>query len=134
LDLYLEWNGDLVLAQDGNLQAAVGWDQVRQRIIRRMITNSAQVLPTGVQTPADYFFEPNFGFGLGAMVDGDFTDDFLEQLKSRISQAVFADQDVDATIPPSIRFLRPVPNELQILVGITLLTGEPGQIAIQVMQ
>lgn len=131
MDFFLDWNSDLVLAQDGNLQVATGWDNVRQRIIRRMITNPAQTLPTGVSTPADYVFEPAFGFGLGTMVDGAYTDDFLDDLKRRISQAVFQDQDVDATIPPSVRFQNSTPGSLWIIIGVTLKTGQPGQISIR---
>lgn len=131
IDLYADWNGDLILAQDGDVSRAVGWDAVRQRIIRRMVTNSAQTLSTGVQTAADYYFHPKFGFGMGSMVDGDFTPDFIEQLKSQISQAVFADDAVDTTIPPSIKFTQPTTDALWIVIGVTLVTGQVGQISVQ---
>lgn len=134
MDFYLDFNSDLLLAQDGQIQVAVGWDQVRQRILRRMITNAAVTLPTGVSTPADYIFHQDFGFGLGSLVGGAYTDDFLNDLQRRVAQAVFADDDIDATIPPSIDFSLPAPNTLQITIGVTLTSGQPGTISIQMTQ
>jgi hypothetical protein len=132
MDLYLDYNGDLVLAQDGIPQVATNWDQVRQRILRRMLTNPSQTLPSGVKTQADYIFHQDFGFGMGALVDGDFTQGFLEDLKNRISRAVFSDVDVAPSIPPTVKFNRPNLSTLWIIIGVTLVTGLPGQISIKV--
>lgn len=132
MDLFCEFNGDLVLTASGGLQAAVGWDQVRQRIIRRMITNAAITLPSGISTPADYIFEPDFGFGLGALVAGNFSASFLETLKNKIALAVFQDTAVDSSIPPTVIFRRSDPATLWIIIGVTLKTGFQGQISLQV--
>lgn len=132
MDLYCDWNSDLILTANGGLQAAVGWDQVRQRIIRRMITNAAVTLPTGISTPADYVFAPDFGFGLGALVSGNYTPGFLNTLKNKISQAVFEDADIDSSVPPSVVFQRSGQNTLWIIIGVTLITGQPGTISLQV--
>lgn len=131
MDLYLDWNGDLVLGQSGDIQMATGWDQVRQRIIRRMVTNPQRVQPNGIETQADYYFAPDFGFGLASLVDASNTEDFLADLKRRISQAVFADAAVDPTIPPSILFQRPAVNEFWIIIGVPLRTGQSGTISIK---
>lgn len=132
MDLYCDWNSDLVLTANGSLQAAVGWDQIRQRIIRRMITNAAITLPNGVSTQADYIFDPSFGFGLGALVAGNYTANFLATLKNKIAQAVFQDDDVNSSIPPTVVFQRSGQTALWIIIGVTLITGQSGTISLQV--
>jgi len=132
MDLYLDWNSDLLLTPSGSVQTAVGWDQIRQRVIRRVITNSAQQLPDGTQTQADDVFATDFGLGMGKMVDQDFDDEFLAELERRITLGVLEDSDVDTSIPPSIVFLQPNPSTLRISVTVTLLTGQQGQIALEV--
>ena len=52
-DFFLEWGQDLVLSSTGTIQTATGLDRVRQRIIRRFLTNGSQVLPNGNYTPPD---------------------------------------------------------------------------------
>jgi hypothetical protein len=131
-DFSLEWNGDFIVTPSGSIQTAVGWTLVRQRIIRRIITNSAEILPDGTFTNADNIFAPDFGVGLGTLVDQAFNEDFQAELQRRIAQGVLEDQDVDSTIPPSIVFERPNPSTLVIVIGLTLKTGQPGTISIQV--
>lgn len=131
-DFYLDWNGDFIVTPSGSIQTATGWTLVRQRIIRRIITNSAEILPDGTFTPADDVFAPTFGVGLGTLVDQAFNEDFQAELQRRIAQGVLEDEDVDSTIPPSIVFERPNPSTLVIVVGVTLKTGQPGTISIQV--
>lgn len=131
-DLSLDWNGDLTVTPSGSIQPAVGWTQVRQRIIRRIITNPARRLPDKTFTPADDVFAPDFGIGLGALVDQAFDQDFQAELERRIAQGVLEDVDVDTTIPPSIVFRRPNPSTLWIVIGVTLLTGQPGTISLKV--
>lgn len=133
-DFSLDWNGDLTITPSGSIQLAVGWTQVRQRIIRRIITNPAGILPDKTFSPADDVFNPDFGVGLGKLVDQSFSDDFEAELQRRIAQGVLEDQDVDSTIPPSIIFQRPNPSTLVIVIGLTLITGVPGTISIQVTQ
>ena len=131
MDLYLDFNSDLILTANGSVQFATGWDQVRQRILRRMITNPARTLPNGTSTAADYVFDPGFGFGAGALVGGDYSVNFLEQLKNAIAQAVFEDADIDSSIPPTVVFQNPNPNTLYVIIGVTLITGQPGTITLQ---
>lgn len=134
MDVYLEWNADLVLTPSGDIQTAVGWDEVRQRVIRRMITNPAQQLPDGTQTQPDDVFAPDFGIGMGRMVDQDFSQEFLAEMERRVALAVLEDADVDTSIPPNIIFVQPNPSTLQINVTVTLLTGQTGEIALEVSQ
>lgn len=129
-DFFLNWNSDLVITPSGSVQTATGWDRVRQRIIRRIITNPARPLPDGSFTAADNVFSPNYGIGLGALIDQ--TDADEATLERKIAQGVLEDADVDSTIPPSISFQRPSPAALWIIIGVTLKTGQSGQISLKV--
>jgi len=130
-DLYLDWQSDLILTPSGGLQTAVAWDRVRQRVIRRMITNPAQLLPSGRYTPADYIFEPSFGIGMGSLVDQPFSTAFLEDLESRISQACLQDDDIDSSSPPTVQFFQEPPSTLFILISVVSVSGAPGKIAVR---
>jgi hypothetical protein len=132
LDFYLDFNGDMLLTPSGSVQTATGWDQVRQRIVRRIITNAARQLPDLTFTPADDVFNPDFGIGLGALVDQALNQDYESQIERMIAQGVLEDEDVNTTIPPSIVFERPNPSTLWIVIGVTLLTGLPGKISLKV--
>lgn len=120
---YLEWNGDLVLTPNGSVLMADGWDEVRERIIRRFLTNSALPLPDGSTTPPDYVFSPKYGLGAGALIDQNPDDQFMAQLTRRIREAVVADAATDPGSLPSIKITRPMIGLLQIFVGIRLAGG-----------
>lgn len=131
-DLSLEWNGDLIVTPSGSIQIAVGWTQVRQRIIRRIITNAARLLPDKTFTAADDVFNPDYGIGLGRLVDQAFDQNYQAEIERMIAQGVLEDEDVDSTIPPSVVFERPNPSTLWIVIGLVLLTGQPGTISLKV--
>ena len=131
MDLYLEWNGDLVLTANGSVQFAVGWDEIRERIIRRILTNSASQLPDGSTTPPDYIFDPTYGLNGAAMVDQNPTQDFISRLKHRIRAGVLADAAIDPGTDPVINIDQPRPDIFRIFVSVTLIGGQTGQIAIQ---
>jgi hypothetical protein len=130
LDFYVDWNSDFIVTPSGSIQTAVGWDRVRQRIIRRIITNSQQKLPSGVSTAADYVFHPDFGLSGGALVDADLSEDYIAKLEQIISQGVLEDADVDSTTPPTIQYSRPN-NETLWEVSVILKSGVPGQLALK---
>lgn len=124
MDLYLEWGNDLVLSPSGSVSAAVGWDQVRERIIRRVLTNPAQTLPDGSTTSADYIFDPSYGIGGGALVSQNPTQGFLADLKKRIRAGVLADSAVAPGSDPQILIRQPASNTFTIYVGVLLSNGE----------
>lgn len=126
--LFLEWGDDLKLMCRTSLQTAVGWDEVRQRIVRRIVTNPSQQLPDGTFTPADYIFDQNYGAGLGAEVGQDFNDADLAVIRQKITQGVLADAAVETSIPPSISFAHVNPSTVDIIVSVTLLAGGAGEI------
>jgi hypothetical protein len=125
--LFLEWNSDFQVTPSGSLQLAVGWDEVRQRIIRRVVTNPAQQLPDGTTTTPDYVFHPDYGIGLGAMVDQDVNDDFLRKVEGKITRGILQDASVTATsTPPSIQFYRPSPDTLWAVASVEATGTGPG--------
>ena len=129
-DLYLEWNGDLVLTANGSVALAVGWDHVRERIIRRILTNGGRTQPDGSVTPPDYIFDPTYGLGGGSLVDGNPTQDFVDDLTQRIRAGVFADAAVDPGADPVIKIDRPRPDVFRIYVAVTLISGQTGNFSI----
>lgn len=130
--LNLEWNQDLVLSANGSLQMVDGWEEVRERIIRRILTNSAQTLPDGTTTAPDYVFHPSYGVGGGALVSQNPTQAFLSNLQQRIRSGVLDDASVDPGYAPQVVIQQPVPNTFIILVGCQLLNGQQGALSIAV--
>jgi hypothetical protein len=128
--LYLDWNGDFLITPSGSLQTAVGWTAFRQRVVRRIITNPAQELPDGTYTPPDYVFNPQFGVGLGSLVDQPFDAAGLADVERRVSLGVLADAETLTSVPPNIIFQQPTPAELNIFVSTSTVSGQSGTIAI----
>lgn len=120
LDLYLEFNEDLVLTPSGSLQLAQGWNHDRERIIRNLITNPAIALPDGSQSAPDYIFVPSYGLGLGAHVDSNPTAQDLADMERSIRQAVFADANIDPGTVPTIIFQEITPSAFNVFVSVAL--------------
>jgi hypothetical protein len=131
-DFWLDWNSDLLLTPSGSIQVATGWDSTRQGIVRSLITNPAQTLPDGTTTTPDYIFEPDFGVGLGAMVDQNYDTASLQALEQKIQNAVLNDPGVNSSAPPSVQFNQPNNYTLDIIISVTQISGEPGTIALAV--
>lgn len=127
---YLEWNGDLVLNSAGSVQMAVGWDMVRERIIRRFLTNSSIALPDGTSTPPDYIFSPLYGLGAGALIDENPDASFRANLNRRMREAVVADSATAPGALPSIAITTPAIGFVQVFVTVQLISGEQGSFAI----
>jgi hypothetical protein len=132
MDLYCEFGGDLVLTPNGSVQTAIGWNWIRERIIRSIITNCAQQLSDGSFSPAGYIFHPTYGLGLGAMVSQVMTPAMLSQLESRIRSAILGDAAVDPSLQPQVVFSQPVPNAMEIFAGFRLLGGPPVSLGVAV--
>lgn len=131
MDLYLEWNSDLIVAPNGSLQTAVGWDQVRERILRRALTNSQQALPNGRVTAPDYLFDISYGFGVASLIGQDVTVSFIQDLTRRMTAAALQDSAVDSSVPPSLQLQEPQPQLFILTLSVTLSDGTPGQVAVQ---
>lgn len=122
--MYLEWNGDLVLTANGSILMASGWDEVRERIIRRFLTNSAIPLPDGTTTPPDYVFDPLYGLGAGTLIDQNPDANWRANFTRRMREAIVADAAVAPSAVPSINITMPMIGLTQVYVGIQLISGQ----------
>ena len=129
---YLEYNGDLVLTPNGSVLMASGWDEVRERIIRRFMTNSALPLPDGTTTPPDYVFDTGYGLGAGALIDQNPDADFRANFTRRMREAVVADSATDPSVIPSIIISTPAIGVLQVFVTMQLISGQQGRFSMTV--
>lgn len=109
---------------------ATGWDEVRERIIRRFLTNSALPLPDGTTTPPDYVFDPGYGLGAGALIDQNPDATFRANFTRRMREAVVADAATDPGALPSILVTTPTIGTIQVYVGIQLISGQQGSFSI----
>lgn len=128
---YLEYNGDLVLTSNGSVLMATGWDEVRERIIRRFLTNPALPLPDGTTTPPDYIFSPLYGLGAGSLIDQNPDATFLTEFTRRMREAVVADAATSPGALPSISISTPQIGLIEVYVGIQLISGQQGSFSIQ---
>lgn len=131
--LWLEWGGDFEISQNGSLVLAYGWDQVRQRILRRLLTNPAFTLDDGTPVPPDYLFDPKYGLGFRRRVGENWTPDLQLYLKAMINQAVLIDEGVNVNLPPLINITQ-TDHTVQVVITVYLKTGQPGVIALQISQ
>lgn len=131
-DMYCEWNNDFILTPSGDIQTAVGWDEVRQRIIRRLITNSAQVLPDGTTTAPDYVFHPLYGIGAGSLVGQNPTPAYIADLTGRINSAVMSDDAVDPGHVPTVVFSQPALNTWLVQIRVFLANGQVGRVSVRI--
>ena len=68
-DLFHYIGNDLTQSATGDLLTVSGSTQGSQRVLRRLLTNPAQLDSSGnVTIPGDYIFHPNYGAGLPRMV------------------------------------------------------------------
>jgi hypothetical protein len=132
--LYLEWGGDFVLNQNGGLVMAYGWDQVRQRIERRLITNPSFTLDDGSVVPADYIYDPSYGIGCGRLVGETFNQGWLDQLTALVNAAVLVDEGVDITQLPQISTTQTDSHTIIVTIQVFLKSGKPGEIFVKVAQ
>ncbi|OZB02844.1 MAG: hypothetical protein B7X58_16190, partial [Marinobacter sp. 34-60-7] len=84
----------------------------------------------GSTTAPDYIWHPEFGIGMGALVDQNPTQQFLAELRRRINAAVLADAAVDPGVVPSVLIQQPTPSTYEVFVTVTLLSGQIGKIQV----
>jgi hypothetical protein len=128
--LYLEWGNAFALTSTGSLQLASGWDEVRQRILRRLLTTPQLVSLDGSPIPAEYIFDPAYGVGLRQRVGGLLGQRELQVLRQQVLQAVLQDPGVDQSQMPFILVRPSGPYAVSVLIEVTLATGSRGQISL----
>src|SRR5579883_1081608 len=111
---------------------AQGCDQVRQRIIRRLLTNPEFQLADGTQVPAGYIFNPDYGEGFRRLVGEPASEDLQNRVIARVNSAVLIDQSVDASNPPLISFFQTPRGELYVSIIVSLKTQQQGTIVLSV--
>ena len=131
-DLYVDWNSDFLLTSSGDIQSATGWDEVRQRIVRHLITNAGELLPSGRITAPDYIFHPLWGLGLGSKIGENPTNDWRQELISKINAAVLADVAVDQGQMPTVIFQQGTPGTWQVFITVPLADNSVGRVTLSV--
>ena len=121
--LFLNWDGDMIASQQGGLVLASGWDEIRQRIERRILTNPQRKNFDGTIQPAGYIYHPDYGLGLQYIVCEALSDDMVSQLEQKITQGILEDVDVDETFLPEITVDRPNRKTVVIDALLRLKTG-----------
>ena len=129
-DVYLEWNSDLILTPNGSVATATGWDRIRQRIVRRFLTNSAVPLPDGSTTPPDYVFSPFYGLSGGALIDQNPDAKYRADLKRRIREAALLDTAVDPGAVPFVNISQPQIGVNVVSITVKLTNGDTGKVDI----
>ena len=131
-DIYCEWNQDLLLTTNGSIQTAIGWDRVRQRIIRNLITVSAGKLPDGTLTAPGYIWHTDFGLSAGKLIGQSPTRAWQHDFIGRVNQAVIADSAVDPGALPSVTFENPQPGTWLVFIVVTLRDRTAGRIVLAI--
>ncbi len=130
--LYLEWDGDLQISQNGSLVMANGWDEARQLAERAILTNPLTTLPDGSTIPPDYIFDPAYGAGLGLWVGQNPTAHALREQTRIIRNAVLGLSSVDTNVAPSVTF-KPFASGagMLVLVAMKLKNSQTGVLTLQ---
>lgn len=128
MDIFVEFATDFLLTATGDIVAAEAWDEVRQRIERRILTNPASEQDNGTPIPADYIFDPDYGLGARAAVGNTFTQQMIAAFENRIYQGVMVDQGVNNTVPPVITVRQVNPQSVEFDIAVTLASGQANTI------
>lgn len=129
--LFLEWGEDLVLNQNGSLMMATGWDQIKQRIIRRILTNCTMRLQDGTPVLAGYIFDKDYGLSTRRLLGEPHDTSYRKKLEQKLTQGVKVDNGVDPSRPPIIQFsLEQGGHVIWAEITVFPKVGEPGKISL----
>ncbi len=126
--LYLEWDDDFKQTSNGSVQLARGWDEVRQRIERRILTNAQFVQSDGTPVSADYYYHPEYGLSARARIGDDLNSDTISKIEQILYEGTIVDEAVDGNILPNITHQLLSTGEVLFSIGVTLASGQLGTI------
>ena len=130
--LYCEWGGDLLVSCVGGLEQAIGWDEIRQRIERRLLTSPSGFLPDGTPTAAEYIFHPDYGEDLQAYVGQNISEGWMNGVRKSVLAGTRVDVGVQPDTLPSVSFQRTGDHQIFLVIQVQQITGQPGAIWLQV--
>jgi hypothetical protein len=108
-DVYHWIGGDLSLSATGDLQAVDSTTMGQQRVLRRLLSNSANLAR---EMSADYIWHQDYGASLPREV-GLLTD--ASRIKAEIRGHIFKESAVSRTPEPEITVM-PIPNGVAVKV------------------
>jgi phage baseplate assembly protein W len=112
------FGGDLQLSATGDLLAADGIEEGKQRILRRLLTN-----------PGDYLWQPDYGAGLPSYIGRPLDQAALSAL---IKSQMYAEGGVSHDPEPQIT-LQAIPNGISVQIAYTALpSGQPAYLSFDV--
>jgi hypothetical protein len=115
-----QWFGnDIALSPNGDLLQVDGLDRGRQRIYRRLLTNSND---DGL--PGDYLWHPTYGCGCPRRI-GETRD--INAIAAAIRSQIMSEASVAKSPPPKI-IINPIPNG--VYVSVVYIDQETGLQAI----
>ena len=124
----LEYGGDFMLNQYGGLQVVTGWDEVRQRLERAVLTNPATNNSGQGPLPPDYLYHPSYGAGAQRQIGQGIDADNLATVTAKVQQAVAADPSVDGSVAPTATLTQSGFQALTLAVNVTLTNQTQGQV------
>src|SRR5690348_6885204 len=121
-DLDHVWGGDLSASNSGDLATVTGAERGRQRVLRRLMTNSADHVRN---LPPDYIWEPDYGESLPRLIG---QPGQTGEIAARIRSGLAKEDAVAQTPSPKITVtpLAADPTAYQISIAYEDAdTGEP---------
>lgn len=131
--IYLEYGQDFVVNPKGGLQTAVGWDEIRQSVIRFLLTCRQQLEASGITVYADYIWHPDYGLGLPAFV-GELLSDKAKSEIERLCKAAVAANPAITKHPKAKVLINQEQHNLQIFILANAVDLPPGVIAIDLSE
>lgn len=116
-DLALDWAMDLQISAQGDLAVSTGVPLLKQRIIRRILTNKKQLI-----------FQPEFGVGVPKYVHEGISTSVFNEIKQRVIQEIYKEEAVARNPGPEIIITSTYNG---IFISIVVYTVDSNQIALQ---
>jgi hypothetical protein len=130
--LFLENGSDFVLNSAGGLLLAEGWDEIRQRIERRIFTNPQSFQTSGAPVQPQYIFDTTYGLGAGTVIGDNWTDQAINAFTDKIIAGVIQDQGVNGSVMPTVQSTVLPNHTVEFQIQVTLINGLQNTITLTV--